>query len=86
MSNLESRLAVVMAVWSVVATIISAKIAAPTSAKWKVIIYTVLVDMPSWYASVGRTGVLGRGNVPGMPSLIVEKKKQDDAPKEPDNA
>jgi hypothetical protein len=74
MSKLETAIAAAMAVWSVVATIVSTKVAAPTGPKWKVILYTVVVDMPSWYASVGRTGLLGRANVPGLPSLTVAPK------------
>lgn len=74
MSKLETAVAAVMAVWSVIATLVSAKVAAPTSPKWKVVLYTIVVDMPSWYASVGKTGLLGRANVPGLPSMTVAPK------------
>ena len=80
MSKLETAIGAVTAVWTVIASIVSAKITAPTGPKWKVILYTVVVDMPSWIASVGKTGLLGRANVPGMPSLTVAPKAAAAAP------
>ena len=81
MTKLEGAIGAVMAVWTVIASLVSKKYAAPTAPKWKVIAYTVLVDMPAWYASVGKTGLFGRLNLPGLPSLHVEPKAAAEEPK-----
>lgn len=67
-------LASVMSVWAVVATFVNAKYAHPTAPKWKVILYTLIIDMPALYASVGKTGLIGKVTLPLVPSMTIEPK------------
>lgn len=73
MSQFWIVLATVMSVWALVATYVNAKNKAPTAPKWKVIVWHVIVDTPALYASIGKAGIFGKFNLPGLPSFHVEE-------------